>query len=186
LDQEIFHLALTFLAGCVAGFINVLAGGGSLITLPMLIFLGLPSPEANATNRVGVFFQTASATGGFWSNKLLNVKFGLLLGLIALFGAILGAAFAKVLDEDNMNRVLSVLLVAVGAYILFGKKPTASLQENDKAPNLRMEFKLGLSFFAIGIYGGFIQAGTGFFIIAALQHFTPLNIHRINALKVLV
>ena len=119
---EWYHYALLIGVGFAVGFINTVAGGGSLLSLPTLIFLGLPPAVANGTNRVAIIFQTASATAGFRSKGVSTYPFNLYLGIAALLGAIIGARIAVDVDGQTFNRVLAIIMVAVILIIIFKPK----------------------------------------------------------------
>jgi uncharacterized membrane protein YfcA len=153
-------------AGFIAGFINTLAGSGSLITLPVLIFLGLPATVANGTNRVGILLQNIVGLGGFHRQDMLDLRGTIILGLPAIAGSLVGAQIAVNLDEEMMRRAIGLLMVVMLVVILV--RPNRWL----KGELTRLENWPGWSrmllFFAIGIYGGFIQAGVGIFLLAGL------------------
>lgn len=172
------RLFLLLLAGGVAGFINVNAGGGSLITLPALIFLGLPTTVANATNRVGLVLQNSVSSATFARRGRLPLRLGLLLLLPSLPGAWLGTRIALDLDEVWFRRILALILLLV-LYIILRKRG-----ENSGAAPTRHPVFLALSYFFLGIYAGVIQAGAGFLIIAALARLGGLDLVRANATKV--
>ena len=153
-------------AGFGAGFINTLAGSGSLITLPLLIFLGLPPNVANGTNRVGVLFQNIISTESFRRNKVLDGRGGLILSVPAILGSILGAQIAVNLDEETMRQVIGGLMVVMLIVILV--RPRRWLHGELNRMQGRPSFWHLLIFFGIGIYGGFIQAGVGIFLLAGL------------------
>jgi len=171
-------------AGFAAGFINTLAGSGSLITLPLLIFLGLPAPVANATNRVGVLLQNLVSTGSFAQQKVLDLKYGLMLSAPAVVGSVIGAQIAVELNEEMMRRAIGVVMVIMLFVILF--KPDRWLKGHPQGarryPNL-MELVV---FFGLGIYGGFIQAGVGIFLLSGLVLASGYDLVRANAIKVLI
>ncbi len=171
-------------AGFAAGFINTLAGSGSLITLPLLIYLGLPAPVANATNRVGVLLQNLVSTGSFHQQKVLDWKYGLMLAAPAVVGSVIGAQIAVDLDEETMRRAIGIVMVIMLFVILF--KPDRWLrgypQGVRRYPNL-MELAV---FFGLGIYGGFIQAGVGIFLLSGLVLAAGYDLVRANAIKVLI
>lgn len=100
-------------AGFAAGFINTLAGSGSLITLPLLIFLGLPANVANGTNRVGVLFQNIVSTESFRRKGMMDMRGGLILAAPAIIGAIIGARIAVNLNEELMDKVIGALMVVM-------------------------------------------------------------------------
>jgi uncharacterized membrane protein YfcA len=180
-----WHLALiAFGVGLFAGFINIVAAGGSLITLPMLItVVGLPSATANGTNRVAILLQNIFALRGFKSKGINVFPFAWWLGGAALLGAIPGAFLAVNLPDQYFNRILSVVLILVLALLLFN--PTKKYVANpelmfDKA---KLPFTIP-TFFVIGLYGGFIQAGVGFLIVSALLIINSFNLVYANAAKV--
>ena len=101
--MELTTIGLLILAGLFAGFINTLAGSGSLITLPLLIFLGLPANVANGTNRIAVFLQSIVGLVKFQQKKVLDKKKGLYLSIIATCGAILGALLATQINAETVS-----------------------------------------------------------------------------------
>lgn len=169
-------------AGFLAGFINTLAGSGSLITLPLLIFVGLPAPIANGTNRVAVLLQNVVGVSGFHQQKILDVRGAMILGIPAFFGSIIGAQIAVNLDEALMRKAIGIVMIIMLVVILFRPKKWmhGDLQMMAKVPNA---WKLILFFF-IGIYGGFIQAGVGIFLLAGLVLGVGYDLVRANAVKV--
>jgi uncharacterized membrane protein YfcA len=169
-------------AGFAAGFINTLAGSGSLITLPLLIFIGLPPTIANGTNRVGILLQNIVAVGSFRQQKMLEWKSGLTLAIPAVLGSLVGAQIAVDLDERTMERAIGVVMVAMLFVILFQPNRWLQGRQEKKAP-VWLEM---LVFFAVGAYGGFIQAGVGVFVLAALVLVSGFDVVRGNAVKVLI
>lgn len=169
-------------AGFLAGFINTLAGSGSLITLPLLIFAGLPAPIANGTNRVAILFQNVVGVSGFHKQKILDVRGAMILGIPAFFGSIVGAQIAVNLDEALMRKAIGMVMIIMLVVILFRPKRwlQGDLQTMANVPNI---WKLIL-FFLIGIYGGFIQAGVGIFLLAGLVLGIGYDLVRANAVKV--
>jgi uncharacterized membrane protein YfcA len=116
--MEFTEALIVIAAGIVAGFLNVVAGGGSLITLPLLIFLGLPSAVANATNRIAIVGQNIFAVAGFRSKGINTWPYSLYLGISALFGAIVGAKIAVDIDDKLFNRILSIVMILVEVAIV--------------------------------------------------------------------
>lgn len=171
-------------AGFGAGFINTLAGSGSLITLPLLIFLGLPANVANGTNRVGVLFQNAVSTYTFKQQHVLDVRGALILSIPAIIGSVVGAQIAVNLDERLMRQTIGGLMVAMLIIILV--KPKRWLVGRPEATQQRPGILQILIFFAIGIYGGFIQAGVGIFLLAGLVLGVGYDLVRANAVKVVI
>lgn len=175
---------LVVLAGAAAGFINTLAGSGSLLTLPVLIFLGLPANVANGTNRIGILMQSIAAAGGFKKQKVFEWNEGIWLTIPAALGAIVGSWVAIDIDEQLLNRIIGGLLGFM--FILLLVKPERWL----KAPQPNIKVKLTplrfVIFMTIGFYGGFIQAGVGYFLLAGLVLGASVDLVKANALKVLI
>ena len=169
-----------FLAGCVAGAINVIAGGGSFLTLPILMFLGLPAGVANGTNRVGILFQNVAAVWSFDRHGVLDRGALKWAALPAAVGAGLGAWGALLVSDAAFKRVLAFLMVAISLYTLW--RPTPPTGEGQAGT--RSRWLLAAVFFAIGIYGGFVQAGVGFFLLAGTT-LAGLDLVKGNAVKVL-
>lgn len=182
--QEWYHYPLLIVVGFVVGFINTLAGGASLISLPTLIFLGLPPSVANGTNRVAIVVQTAMGTAGFKSKGVTTFPLNFYLGISALIGAIIGATIAVDIKGETFNRILAIIMIVVVLLIVFKPK----INVNDLEERLTGKYLwLGiLVFFFIGIYGGFINAGIGFVIILFLHYVYRMNLVRVNATKVSV
>ncbi len=178
-----FYLALIG-AGAMAGFINTLAGSGSLVTLPLLIFLGLPANVANGTNRVAILLQNVVGVTSFHRQQMMDWRGGLSLAVPAALGAIIGAQVAVNLDETMMRRTIGALLVVMLVVILI--RPKQWLEGHPELRQRRPGWTQWLIFFAIGIYGGFIQAGVGIFLLAGLVLGTGYDLVRANAVKVLI
>jgi uncharacterized membrane protein YfcA len=168
--------------GFVAGFINTLAGSGSLLTLPMLMFLGLPANVANGTNRIGILFQSIVASGSFKKQKVLDVKTGLWLAIPSIIGAIAGSVWAVNLTDEIMRIFIGVLLVVMFFIILY--KPEVWIKEQAGAVKGKPSLFQMIIFFVIGLYGGFIQAGVGFFLLGGLVLGAGYDLVKANAIKV--
>lgn len=175
-------LLILALAGALAGFINTLAGGGSLLALPALIFLGLPADVANATNRVGVVLQSVSASAEYLRAGRLDMKADRAILAATLAGAVVGVLLSLQLDAEGMQRLIGLAMLAMAPVVVF--KPTAWMQAPEDPPELGLRH-LAL-FFAIGLYGGLIQAGVGVFLLAALVLAAGREAVSANATKVLL
>lgn len=166
----------------VAGTINSIAGGGSLLTLPLLIFLGLPPTVANATNRIAVFIGGIGATMAFHQRKLIPyawVRFGL---PPALIGVVLGTWGATQIGDLAFERALAFVLVVGAGWMIWRPKNTVE-GEDAPIPEGSRRYLLLLAFFGLGCYSGFIQAGVGFLFMALLSSH-GLDLVRCNAVKV--
>ena len=171
-------------AGFLAGFINTLAGSGSLITLPMLMFLGLPANVANGTNRIAILLQNVVGVGSFKQQKVLNTKMGFWLAIPAVIGSLVGAQIAIELNEEIMERTIAVLLLVMFFLILY--KPQRWIKGQAGYVEAKPSIFQFVIFFLIGIYGGFIQAGVGLFLLAGLVLSAGVNVVRANAMKLLI
>jgi len=182
--EEWYHYVLLVVVGFVVGFINTIAGGASLISLPVLIFLGLPPSVANGTNRVAIAIQTAIGVAGFKSKGVSTFPFNVYLGIAALFGSIIGAYIAVDIKGETFNRILAIIMIIVVLIIVF--KPKINLE--DVAERLTGKYLwIGMiAFFFFGIYGGFINAGIGFIILLFLHYVHRMNLVRANATKVAI
>ncbi len=169
--------------GILAGFLNVVAGGGSLLTMPALIFLGLPASTANGTNRVAILAQNIAAMIKFRRQGFHDFKLGARLSVLAMIGAVFGSQIAITISDALFKQILSgvMLLVVAGMFLKRSKPGTPVENETIRRPRLQL-----LLFFIIGVYGGFIQAGVGFLLIFALATVGGLSLVRTNSLKVIV
>jgi len=169
-----------FAAGLVAGTINVIAGGGSFLTLPLMIFLGIPAGVANGTNRVALLMQNVGAVWGFRRHRVLDVPLALRLAAPAVVGAVLGSWMALQVSDFTFRRLLAVLMLVMALWTLL--RPLGREPDPDAPPATPGPALLGV-FFLIGIYGGFIQAGVGFLLLAGTT-LAGLDLVRGNAIKV--
>ena len=168
-------------AGFVAGFVNTLAGSGSLVTLPALIFLGLPPTVANATNRVGILLQNVGAVWGFHRHGLMDRRLLPWVAVPAIVGALFGSWAALAVSDHAFRRILALLMVVVTLWTLWD--PLSRRRRESSFPTVRPLW-LALAFLGVGAYGGFIQAGVGFLILAVTT-LVGLDLVRGNAVKVL-
>ena len=184
MDYISWHYPLLILVGFIAGFINIMAGGGSLLTLPLLIFLGLPSAVANGTNRIAIFMSAFSANAGFKSKGISNYPFNFYLGFSGLLGALIGAQIAVDIKGELFNKILAVIMIVVVLLIVFKPKiDSVNILERLTGKHLYISM---VAFFFIGIYGGFINAGIGFVIMLFLHYYNKLNLVKVNATKVVI
>ncbi|TRX62999.1 sulfite exporter TauE/SafE family protein [Carboxylicivirga sp. M1479] len=182
--MTILEALLLIIAGLFAWFINTLAGSGSLITLPLLMFLGLSPHQANATNRVAIFFQNIVAVRNFKRQKLIDFKSSRLLVIPALLGSLLGAIWAVKINEDILNLTIGCLLF--GMFFIILLKPDKWVKSQAGQVDKKPPIWQIIIFFFIGVYGGFIQAGVGFFLLAGLVLGVGFDLVRANAVKVFI
>ncbi len=173
---------LIILAGFVAGGINTVAGSGSVVTLSMLSFLGLPSTIANGTNRIGVLFQSFTAYRTYRQHNEIPINTPVLLTIIA--GALVGTQIAVEINERMMNLCIGVLMI--GLLFLVLRKPKEWLKKQKSEPANWSNFVRYGIFFLIGIYGGFIQAGVGILLLSAFILGEGFTLIQSNGMKQLV
>jgi uncharacterized membrane protein YfcA len=171
-------------AGLFAGFVNTLAGSGSLITLPLLMFLGLPANIANGTNRIGVLVQSAISSWSFRQQKLFSVRETVWMAVPAVAGSVAGSLIAIRINERIMELLIAGLLIFMFFVILY--KPEKWLREQAVNISTRRRWMVSAVLFFIGIYGGFIQAGVGIFLLSTLVLGAGLGLTKANAHKVLI
>lgn len=172
-----FYLTL-FLTGMAASFVNMLAGGGSILVLGLLMLTGTDPAVANATNRVGVLISCGSGALAFRSEKFTDFKMSLKLGLCALPGAILGAIFSISITAESFKMLLSIVMVFLLISMFIPKKKDAGKIMNDKLVYLFM--------ILVGFYGGFIQVGVGILISATLRHLGGLDLLKMSMHRVFI
>jgi len=168
--------------GLVAGIVNTLAGGGSLLTVPLLVFMGLPATTANGTNRIGVLFQNLVSTLRFRKEGLDGIRGAMPILVPILIGALIGATVASRMSAEIFRQVFGVAMIALLFPML---RPPRSPGADGEPLAPRSRTLNAVIFFAIGFYGGAIQAGVGLFMIAALSR-SGLDLVRANSIKVVV
>lgn len=182
--EEWYHYLLLIVVGFAVGFINTVAGGGSLISLAVLIFFGVPPSIANGTNRVAVAIQSVLGVAGFKSKGVSTFPFNIYLGISAMLGSIVGANIAVEVSGETFNRILAVVMMVVLLIIIFKPKlKTEDIHERITGKYLWIGI---IAFFFFGIYGGFINAGLGFIVILFLHYANRMTLVRANATKVAV
>lgn len=168
--------------GVIAGFLNVTAGGGSSFTLPALIFLGLDTATANGTNRVAILLQNVSAVASFRREKYSSFRSSLKLGLFTVPGAIAGAWAAIEIKDELFKILLGVVMIGIILSMLIPRKKVESDPEREANP----PWTVYLAMFGVGLYGGFIQVGVGFVLMASLKYLLRANLVRVNMHKVFI
>ncbi len=180
--MEYWNLLLLFGLGIVVGFINVNAGGGSSLTLPMLIFLGLDGALANGTNRVAIFVQNIFAVASFRKREFHEFQLSGKLSLLTLPGVIIGAILATKISGVLFERILGVVLIFIVISMFFSRNYAKGNRDQEKHTN----WLIYPALFGIGFYGGFLQVGVGFLFMAALYHLLKLDLIRVNMHKVFI
>lgn len=183
-EFSVFTVSLLLATGFAAGIINTLAGGGSNLTVPALMVMGLPADVANATNRVGVMLQSIAGVRGFHRHGKLDTADIVPVLIPNLLGGLLGSILAAYLPLALLKPTLLITMIGVSLLILLRPSVIAP-------PPGTPAFKVGekpaawVALFIAGIYGGFVQGGVGFLLIAALAGTLRYDLVRTNALKAL-
>jgi len=173
---------LAILGGFIAGFINMLAGSGSIITLSILTeLLGLPGNVANATNRVGVLAQTYIGTYTFQKHGKLKIAAGSPYLWPLLAGAFVGIYLATIVSNEQFLVVFKVLMIVMLFVVLV--KPQRWLAQKTELKKTNYWLVIPF-FFLLGIYAGFIQMGMGVFFLAAMVLGAKFELMEANALKI--
>ncbi|RLD88394.1 MAG: sulfite exporter TauE/SafE family protein [Bacteroidetes bacterium] len=171
-------------AGLLVGFINTLAGGGSIISLSVLMMLGLPPGIANGTNRIAITIQTLTATTSFRQQKILPLRKAVYLSIPAILGALLGAWLAVDIREDIFEKAIGIIMLIMLVFILY--KPQKYIYGRADIIEKPLNWKVYIVFFLIGIYGGFIHMGVGYFLLASIVLGTGFDLVKANAVKVFI
>lgn len=182
MDYDPWLLGLLCLVGLLAGGINTIAGGGSNLTLPVLMMLGLPAEIANGTNRVGVTLQCLVAVRGFDRHQSLDRPALVPILIPNILGGVCGALAAAWTPGLYLKPLLLGTILTMSILILV--RP-ATLAPPPGTPTLTPSKtpKAWLALFGAGVYGGFVQAGVGFILLAALAGVLRYDLLRANALK---
>lgn len=178
-----FILALIGM-GIAAGFINTTAGGGSMLTVPLLMFMGLPANVANGTNRVAILLQNVVTVRTFKQKKVLDYKTDYRLGVPAVLGSLVGALVAVEINTLLLEKIIAGVMVMMLFLVVL--KPEIWVKERAGSVNAKPTFWQYIIFFFIGLYGGFIQIGVGFILLAGLVLGCGHNLVKANALKVFI
>lgn len=170
--------------GIAAGFFNTTAGGGSMLTLPLLMFIGLPANVANGTNRIAIVLQNIVAVNTFRKKKVIDLKQDYRLAVPAIVGALLGAFIAVEIDVNLLKNVIAGLMVVMLFVVLL--KPDAWVKAHAGNVFAKPSLVQYVIFFFVGVYGGFIQMGIGFFMLAALVLGAGFDLVKANSIKVFI
>lgn len=182
MDLALWHYLAIAVLGILASIINILAGGGSNLILPLLMAFGVPPDIANASNRVGIFFQSLTGIRGFRNAGALPTHDlrGILLPMVA--GGLVGSVLASVLPNQILKPALLVCILGV-ATLTFLKPQLLLPPQNVQERKVSDTRGAAVLLFLVGIYGGFVQASTAFILLPVLAGVLHYNLLRANALK---
>lgn len=182
--MNISEIIVLVIAGILVGFINTLSGGGSVISLSLLLILGLPANIANGTNRISIFFQTFSSVTSFTRQKMFNSMRPVWLGIPATVGSVLGALTAVDVNERVIEIAMAVAMVVMVFFLFY--KPDKWLKEDPTQLAKPIRWWQVVLFFCVGFYGGFIQVGVGYFLLMSLMLGVGYDLVKANAVKNLI
>lgn len=180
--MAVTDLALILASGLAAGFINAVSGGGAMLTVPALIFIGIPPGVANGTNRLAVAVQNLAAIAAYERLGVANHRLAFSLARPATLGSLCGALVSVRLDDAQFRMLLGVMLLLLLGPILLEprlRNPVAPLQEAQRAG-----WGLSIVFFFLGVYGGLLQIGVGVFVLVALTSLAGIDLVLANSVKV--
>jgi uncharacterized protein len=179
-DPNLYFLPVLFLMGMLASFVNMLAGGGSILVLGLMTMMGVEPSVANATNRVGVLISTASGAAAYKSGKYTELKESLKLSLWTMPGAIAGAFYSVNINSKTFEHMIAAVMLFILVTLFLPKRT----ENENPAPFLKLFFYPSL--IIVGFYGGFIQAGVGFLIMGSLRHLGNMELMRMNMHRVFI
>lgn len=177
------ELILLLITGVATGFLNVMAGGGSMLSVPIMIFLGVPGSIANATNRIAILPQNISAVLAFYRRGFSNFRLSLSLAVCTIPGTIIGAYLASKLNSDQFNDILALVMLIVLIIMALPQVKTIQPQESPSQKRLLMGHLLMI---LIGFWGGFIHIGVGFLLMPVLNRVMQLDLITTNSHKVFI
>ena len=180
--MELGDILLLIGGGLLAGTANTLAGGGSLLTVPLLVLLGLPGGVANGTNRLGVLAQSLTAVGSFRSSGIAEFRTAGRVIVPLAIGSLVGAVAVSRIPDAAFERAFGVLMLVllVPTYLRRGPEKV-----DEAAAAVWSPKRTWWMFVLIGVYGGAFQAGVGILLLLALSH-AGFDLVRANAVKVVV
>lgn len=180
--NEPSHLILLLAAAFVAGALNAVAGGGSFLTLPALVFTGMPPVVANATGTVALLPGYASGAWGFREDLQAPPGLSLFtLTLLSLAGGAIGAALLLVTDDRTFSKVVPWLLLA--ATMLFAGGPMLLRRAQAGAPGPASATRSAAGMLAVSIYGGYFNGGLGILLLALFGLLGQSRLNAMNGIK---
>ncbi|MCQ2123008.1 MAG: sulfite exporter TauE/SafE family protein [Fibrobacter sp.] len=169
-----------FLLGAIVSLINSIAGGGSTLSLPIMIFLGMPPTVANGTNRIGLIIGNLSSVHNLAKHGYLNVKLFKQLFWPSIVGTFIGLGF---LMNANDKVFQAIIAVAICLVVIMGRLRKDILGKPPANPPEKLTLGGAIGFALVSVYGCIVQVGVGFVQIFSLTRYTGLDPIHVNALK---
>ncbi|WP_153448804.1 TSUP family transporter [Vibrio algicola] len=158
MDLSLEVMALLVAVAALAGFIDAMAGGGGLLTVPALLAAGIPPAQALATNKLQSSFGSFSASLYFIRSGTVKLK-SMWLSIVCTFiGAAIGATTVQHINADVLMSIIPIILIAISSYFLFSKSLSPKPDEKPLLSEAAFAFAIGTS---VGFYDGFLGPGTG-------------------------
>lgn len=178
------ELVLLAITGIATGFLNTMAGGGSMLSVPIMIFLGVPGTVANGTNRLAILPQNVSAVIAFYRKGFSNFKLSLSLAAFTIPGTLIGAYVASKVPNNQFDSVLAIIMVIV--LIVMSLPQPKNIVSGNEQPSRNRMIAGHLLMILIGFWGGFIHIGVGFLLMPILNRVMQLDLITTNAHKVFI
>ena len=178
--MEISTVILLLICGLISGVMNTLASSGSAITLPVMVFFGVPPSVANATNRLPVLVGSTISVYNFQKSKELIWSKSLLISIPVLLGVVVGSLLAEIIDPSKMHSVILVAMLI--SFILITTNSRAILKGRSVF-NKKLSFKNFIVFFLIGIWAGLIVLDSAILLLFELILGCGLDLTKANPIK---
>jgi len=172
--MELITVIILFIGGLFSGIINTIVGGGSLISVPLLITSGLPAHLAIGTNRFAMVFNTGVGAIDYHRKVKYKIKLALFLTVFASIGSYLGANIVLQIDEKILKYIIGILMLIMGGIIFYKKK--LGLEERKINLTKRNYILITILSFLLGIYGGFYGAGISTMFTFAFALFLGISL----------
>jgi len=186
---DLAHGAALMIAGWIAGMMNAIAGGGTLVTFPTLIFIGLPSISANATSTVALLPAALSSAFGYRKSIQIVSRWLKLFAPVSLLGGLLGGILLVRTPSKVFDGLVPFLILF--ATILFMLQASVARMVGARPASVHTQQRhwlVGAALFqlAVALYGGYFGAGIGILMLASLGLLGFEDVHQMNALKVML
>lgn len=177
------ELLLLLITGVATGFLNVMAGGGSMLSVPVMVFLGVPGSIANGTNRIAILPQNLSAVIAFYRKGFANFKLSLSLAICTIPGALVGAWLATRIANNQFNIWLAIIMIIILIIMALPDNKTSHVQKPISLARMVLGHCLMV---VIGFWGGFIHIGVGFLLMPVLSRVLGMDLITTNSHKVFI
>jgi uncharacterized membrane protein YfcA len=174
-------ITILIISGIIVGFINTLAGGGTIISISLFMLLGLPPVVANGTNRIPIILQNLVSVFNFYRDKKIDVKKAVYCTVPVIVGSLLGSSLSIVINDDIF--IVFFVIIMILMLLLMFLKPDKWLKGDINKMNQPISILQLIFYFLTGIYAGFIHIGMGYFLLAVLVLMGGYNLLRANAMK---